>query len=421
MTAINRKEIADGVFFNSIKDNRFKTMKITANMIVPLTKENASANALLCGVLSHSCKAYPDFTELSRKLSSLYGADLGVSVKKIGDNQLLRISASGLDDRYAFDGDSVAEELSELLCNVIFKPNLTDDEFPSVEVEQEKHQLLDVIDSEFNDKRIYANNRLVEIMCADEVFGLKRYGTAEKIRECNAKSLYNTWQNLLKTAKFEIMYVGETSPDLAEAVFTKAFDGIDRQTQTVETEIIRSAENAKHISEEMELSQSKLVMGFRAGTAIPDTDVNATRLMCAILGGTASSKLFCNVREKQSLCYYCSSSYDRVKGIITVDSGVEAENIEKAEQGILNEIEDMKKGNITDFEIEAAKMAVVNSFRSTNDTVGGIESWYVNQIFDDKFRSIEEMSEAISSVTKEQVVASAQKMTLDTVYVLKNK
>lgn len=421
MTAINRKEIADGVFFNSIKDNRFKTMKITANMIVPLTKENASANALLCGVLSHSCKAYPDFTELSRKLSSLYGADLGVSVKKIGDNQLLRISASGLDDRYAFDGDSVAEELSELLCNVIFKPNLTDDEFPSVEVEQEKHQLLDVIDSEFNDKRIYANNRLVEIMCADEVFGLKRYGTAEKIRECTEKSLYNTWQNLLKTAKFEIMYVGETSPDLAEAVFTKAFDGIVRQTQTVETEIIRSAENAKHISEEMELSQSKLVMGFRAGTAIPDTDVNATRLMCAILGGTASSKLFCNVREKQSLCYYCSSSYDRVKGIITVDSGVEAENIEKAEQGILNEIEDMKKGNITDFEIEAAKMAVVNSFRSTNDTVGGIESWYVNQIFDDKFRSIEEMSEAISSVTKEQVVASAQKMTLDTVYVLKNK
>ena len=421
MTAINRKEIADGVFFNSIKDNRFKTMKITANMIVPLTKENVSANALLCGVLSHSCKAYPDFTELSRKLSSLYGADLGVSVKKIGDNQLLRISASGLDDRYAFDGDSVTQELSELLCNVIFKPNLTDNEFPSVEVEQEKRQLLDVIDSEFNDKRIYANGQLIKNMCEDEVFGIKRYGTAEKIRECTPKSLYNTWQNLLKTARFEIMYVGETSPDLAEEVFTKAFEGIDRQPQTVETEIIRSADNAKHISEEMELSQSKLVMGFRAGTAIPDDEVNATRLMCAILGGTASSKLFCNVREKQSLCYYCSSGYDRVKGIITVDSGVEAENIEKAEQGILNEIEEMKKGNITDFEIEAAKMAVVNSFCSTNDTVGGIESWYVNQLFDDKFRSIEEMSEAINSVTKEQVVDVARKMTLDTVYVLKNK
>lgn len=421
MTAINRKEIAKGVYFNSIKDSRFKTMKITANLIVPLTKDDASANALLCGVLSHSCKKYPDFTELSRKLSSLYGADLGTSVKKIGDNQVLRISASGLDDRYAFEGDSVAQELSSLLCNVIFEPNLIDNEFPKTDVEQEKRQLLDVIDSEFNDKRIYANSQLVKNMCAGEVFGIKRYGTAEKINECSPQSLYNTWKKLLNTAKFEIMYVGESSPSKAEEVFANAFSGIERQPQSANTEIIRKAEKSKHISEEMELSQSKLVMGFRAGTAIPDAAVNATRLMCAILGGTASSKLFCNVREKQSLCYYCSSSYDRIKGIITVDSGVEGDNIEKAEQGILNEIEEMKKGNITDFEMEATKMAIVNSFYSTNDTVGGIEAWYINQLFDDKFRSVEEMSDEINAVTKEQVVAAAQKITLDTVYVLKNK
>lgn len=421
MTAINRNEIAEGVFFNSINDNRFKTMKITANLIVPLTKESASANALLCGVLSHSCKAYPDFTELSRKLSSLYGADLGTTVKKIGDNQVLRITASALDDRYAFEGDSVAQELSELLCNVIFEPNLINNEFPKTDVEQERRQLLDVIDSEFNDKRIYANSKLVENMCADEIFGIKRYGTADKIRECTQKSLYDTWKNLLKTAKFEIMYVGESSPSKVEEVFRNAFKDIERQPLSVNTEVVRTANEPKYICEEMEVSQSKLVMGFRAGTAIPDDDVNASRLMCAILGGTANSKLFCNVREKQSLCYYCSSSYDRVKGIITVDSGVEGDNIEKAQQGILNEIEEMKKGNITDFEMEATKMAIVNSFYSTNDTVGGIEAWYINQLFDDKFRTIEEMSNAINAVTKEQVVAAAQKITLDTVFVLKNK
>lgn len=421
MTAINREKIAKGVFFNSVRDNRFKTMKITANLIVPLTKENASANALLCGVLSHSCKAYPDFTELSRKLSSLYGADLGTSVKKIGDNQVLRITASGLDDRYAFDGDSVARELSELLCNVIFEPNLTNDEFPKTDVEQEKRQLLDVIDSEFNDKRIYANSQLVANMCADEVFGIKRYGTADKIKECTEQSLVDTWKNLLKTAKFEIMYVGDSSPDLAEEVFAKAFEGIERQPQAVTTEIVRKADSSKHICEEMDLSQSKLVMGFRTGTAIPDKDVNAVRLMCAILGGTANSKLFCNVREKQSLCYYCSSIYDRIKGIITVDSGVEGDNIEKAEQGILNEIEEMKKGNISDFEMEATKMAVINSFYSTNDTVGGIEAWYFSQLFDDRFRTMEEMANEVNAVTKEQVVEAARNITLDTVYVLKNK
>lgn len=421
MSDINRKEIAKSVFFNSIKDNRFKTMKITANLVVPLTKENASANALLCGVLSHSCKAYPDFTELSRKLASLYGAELTSSVKKLGDNQVLRICASALDDRYALDGESVAREISALLCNVIFEPNLVNDEFPKTDVEQEKRQLLDVIDSEFNDKRIYANSQMINNMCADEVFGIKRYGTAEKIKECTSQSLFHTWKNLLKTAKFEIMYVGESSPDLAEEVFAKAFEYIERQPQSVTTEVVRKACNPKHICEEMELSQSKLVMGFRAGTAIPDKEVNATRLMCAILGGTANSKLFCNVREKQSLCYYCSSTYDRAKGIVIVDSGVEGDNLEKAEQGILNEIEEMKKGNISDFEMEATKMAVINSFYSTNDTVGGIEAWYFTQIFDGRFRTMEEMANEINAVTKEQVIESARRITLDTVYVLKNK
>lgn len=421
MNSINRKQLVDGVFFSSVKDSRFKTMKITANLIVPLSAETASANALLCGVLSRSCKAYPDFTKLSKKLSSLYGADLNVSVRKTGDRQVLSLSASGLDDRYALLGESIARELSLLLCSVIFEPNLENNSFVESEVEQERRQLLDLIDSEFNDKRIYANSQLVKNMCANEVFGIKRYGTAEKIKEVTPSSLYDTWQNLLRTAIFEIMYIGDSPSEKAEEVFSNAFAEINRTPAEVTTEIVRSVDKIKRVSEEMDLSQSKLVIGFRTACAVPDKEVNATRLMCAILGGTASSKLFCNVREKQSLCYYCASRYNRHKGILTVDSGVEGENIEKAEQGILKEIADMKKGEITDFEIEATKMAVINSFYSSNDTVSGIESWYSSQLFDDSFKSIEELSEEINSVTKEEIVKAAQKLTLDTVYVLKNK
>lgn len=421
MNSINRKQLADGVFFSSIKDSRFKTMKITANMIVPLSEETASANALLCGVLSRSCKAYPDFTRLSKKLSSLYGADINASVQKVGDRQMLSISATGLDDRYALTDESIARELSLLLCGVIFEPNLENNAFVESEVEQERRQLLDIIDSEFNDKRIYANSQLIKNMCSNEVYGLKRYGTAEKIKEATPTSLYQTWESLLKTAVFEIMYIGDSSSEKAEEVFCNAFKNIDRAPATITTEIVRSVDEIKRVTEEMELSQSKMVIGFRTACAVPDKEVNATRLMCAILGGTANSKLFCNVREKQSLCYYCSSKYNRHKGILMVDSGVEGDNIEKAEKGILNEIADMKKGIISDFEIEATKMAVINSFYSSNDTVGGIEAWYSSQLFDDKFKSIEELSEEINAVTKEEIVKAAQKLTLDTVYVLKNK
>lgn len=421
MDSIKRKEIANGVFFNSIKDSRFKTMRISANALVPLSADAASSNALLFGVLSRSCKAYPDFTVLSKKLSSLYGADLTVSVRKAGDCQALTITASGLDDRYAFEGESVARELSLLLCSVIFEPNVTDGAFDEGEVEQERRQLLDVIDSEFNDKRIYANDRLIKNMCANEVFGLNRYGTAEKIKEATVQSLYSVWQNLLKNAKFEIMFIGDSASEKAEEVFKNAFSKVQREPYKLSTQVVRSAETVKHITEEMELSQSKLVMGFRTDIAVPDKEVNAARLMCAILGGTANSKLFCNVREKQSLCYYCAARYDKLKGIMTIDSGVEGNNINKAEKAILKEVEDMKNGKITDFEMDSTKLAVVNSFRATNDTVSGIESWYANQLFEGDFKSIEQVSAEINEVTKEQIVKAAQRLTLDTVYVLKNK
>ena len=421
MDSIKRKEIANGVFFNSIKDSRFKTMRISANALVPLSADAASSNALLFGVLSRSCKAYPDFTVLSKKLSSLYGADLTVSVRKAGDCQALTITASGLDDRYAFEGESVARELSLLLCSVIFEPNVTHGAFDEGEVEQERRQLLDVIDSEFNDKRIYANDRLIKNMCANEVFGLNRYGTAEKIKEATVQSLYSVWQNLLKNAKFEIMFIGDSASEKAEEVFKNAFSKVQREPYKLSTQVVRSAETVKHISEEMELSQSKLVMGFRTDIAVPDKEVNAARLMCAILGGTANSKLFCNVREKQSLCYYCAARYDKLKGIMTIDSGVEGDNINKAEKAILKEVEDMKNGKITDFEMDSTKLAVVNSFRATNDTVSGIESWYANQLFEGDFKSIEQVSAEINEVTKEQIVKAAQRLTLDTVYVLKNK
>ena len=383
MSSINRLNIAEGVYFNSVRDSRFKTMKLSANLFVPLSAETASANALLAGVLSRSCKAYPDFTALSRKLSALYGAELSVSTTKVGENQVISVSASGLDDRYALDGDSIAAELSALLCGVIFEPNVKDDAFVSEEVEQERRQLLDVIDSEYNEKRIYANGRMIEIMCADEVFGVKRYGTAEKIKETTAQSLYLTWQNLLKTAVIEIMYIGDSAPDKAVEVFTETFSKMNRQPAKLHTEVIREAGEIKRETEAVDVSQAKLVMGFRAGVAVPEKEITATALMCAI---------------------------DKHKGVVVIDSGVETENVEKLERGILKEVEDMKNGVISDFEIDSTKMAMINVYQSSNDTVSGIEAWYSSQLLQDGFKTIEEACAKINAVTKEEIVAAANKL-----------
>ncbi len=419
MNPVKQLELADGVVFNSISDNRFKTMKLTANIFLPLDEENVSANALLCYVLVRCCKKYPDMLTMSRKLGSLYGAEVNGSVSKMGDMQCLKIDIGGLCDRYAIGGEKISEELSKLLCEVIFNPKVENGKFCESDMLQEKRQIFDMIDSDFNDKRVYASQRLTEIMCADEVYGLKWCGTKEWLDEVTPERLYKAWENMLNTAHFEFTFVGESNPDNAAAVIKNSFKEINRNPVDLSTDVVYSVFEEKNVVEEMDVAQSKLEIGFRTACAEPESETVATRLMSVILGGTASSKLFNNVREKKSLCYYCMSRYFRLKGIMVVESGVETANIEAAKKAILAEIEDMKNGKISDFEINSAKLAVINSTLGVTDTVTGLATWYSSQIMDASVDTPEEACRKIEAVTKEDIVKAADKLMLDTIYVLK--
>ena len=413
-----RVEISDAVAFNSIKENRFKTMRISVTAFLPLSKETAAQNALMSLVMTRSCDKYPDFTLLSKKLSYLYGASLSSGFHKMGDVQALTFSISGIDDRYALDDEVISIELSNLLCDVVFNPFVKDNAFDAAECEQERRQLIDMIDSEFNEKRIYANQKALSIMCADEAYGIRRYGDKESVSALSAADLYTAWAQMLSSARFEIIFVGECDSTNALEVFKERFSKINRTPVALKTDVKLSADNVKYENEDMELSQSKMILGFRTAVAEPDDDTMATRLMCAVLGGTAHSKLFCNVREKLSLCYYCSSSYIRSKGIMLIESGVESDNIEKAKEAILGEIKAMQDGDITDEEIKAAKMSMANSFNSACDTVSGIDSYYLSQMLDATVYTPQEAVDKINSITKEDVIRCANKLSLDTVFTL---
>ena len=414
------QEIYEGVVFNSISVTRFKTMKLAVNIFQPLNEETAAVNALLCYMLVRCCKKYPDFTTLSKKLGSLYGAELNGSVSKMGDMQCLNISVSGLDDRYALDGECVSEQLSELLCEVLFNPKVENGCFDEADMLQEKRQLLGMIDSEFNDKRTYASQRLIEIMCADELYGVNRCGTKEQINALTTADVYKAWQDMLKNAHFEFTYVGGSNPEKAIGIIDNSFKEIKRTPIELSNDVVYTVPKENEIVEEMDVAQSKLEIGVRTACAEPEKEATATRVMCAILGGTATSKLFTNVREKKSLCYYCMSRFYRLKGIMVIESGVETANIEAAKSAILNEIEEMKNGNISDFEINSAKLAIVNSFRSIVDTVTGITSWYSTQLMDASVDTPEQAAAKINAVTKDEIIAAANKLQLDTVYVLKS-
>ncbi len=419
MNPMKQIELADGVVFNSIYDNRFKTMKLVANIFLPLSEETASVNALLCYVLVRCCKKYPDMVKMSRKLGSLYGAEVNGSVSKMGDMQCLKIDIGGLSDKYAINNEKISTELSQLLCEVIFNPKIIDGKFDEDDMLQEKRQILDMIDSEFNDKRVYASQRLAEIMCADEVYGIKWCGTKAQIEAVTPEDLYKAWLNMLKTAHFEITFVGESNPDEAADVIKNSFKEISRDSVELSTDVVYSVFEVKNVVEQMDVAQSKLEIGFRTACAEPEPETSATRLMSVILGGTASSKLFNNVREKKSLCYYCMARFQRLKGIMVIESGVETANIEAAKEAILAEVEDMKNGIISDFEINSAKLAIINSTLGVTDTVTGLSSWYSSQVMDAEVDTPEQACKKIEAVTKDDIVAAANKLALDTVFVLK--
>ena len=412
--------VAPGVNFNVIKDGRFKTGRASVALFRPLDDAQVCANAVLPFLLSKSCSKYKDFTSIHRYLDELYGASVGADVSKLGEIQVLSISSSFLADDYALSKEKISEKITNLLCEMLFDPIIVNGAFSTELLDQEKRQLVDLIESEFNDKRIYSKNKCQELMCEGERFGINKYGTKSGVEGLSEPEVFEIWKENLKSSRIELTLLGNVKDhQFALDAFRNKFKELERTNiKECKTEIIRECKSVRNFAENISLSQSKLVMGFRTGIAGKDKNTMAMRLAVAIFGATPHCKLFLNVREKYSLCYYCSAKYDRHKGIMLVESGVESKNIERAKEEILNQLNDVKKGNFTDDDINNIKRSLSNMYRTIGDYLSSIESFYVSQIFDENKLSTDEFIEKLDKVTKEEIVDAANKIYLDTVYTL---
>lgn len=414
MADIKTFKISDGVNLKCYCDDSFKTIRISVNMMIPLSGDTAAKYGILPALVSRATKEYPDYTALQQKLSSLYGAYLDSCVSKIGEFQLLTIAAGGISSKYAFDKEDMVKELSELLFSVIFSPFKDETGlFPEDGFEQEKRQILEVFDSEFNDKIFYARRKCMEIAFSGEPEGINRYGEREDIENLKREDLTKAWEEVLNNSHFEVFALGNFEPDVS--IFESAFNGYGKPLTARCPKFVKRP--VETVTEEMQLSQSKLVMAMKVDTNAKE--ILLYKLFSAVFGGTASSKLFVNVREKMSLCYYCSSRMDSSTNMLIVESGVETENIEKTRDAIIEQLEDIKNGNVTDDELMAAKLALRNSYSSISDSLHATESWYLSQTFFGELKNPEEMANKVMTYSKEDIVGAAKKVNLDTVFILR--
>lgn len=403
----------------SYHTDRFKTGILSVNLVVPLAG-NVAEKSLLPSLLCASCAEYPDLLSLNRRLAELYGAELTPSASKHGENLVLRITMTMIGDRFALDGESISVECARLLCKALFEPNVENGAFRPDEVAREKRIRLDRIEALKSSKRAYAQKQMLELMCADEAYSLSVLGEEEDISALTPEQLYASWQDLLKTAFVQLQVVGDLEVEPITALFREYFDRVeDRHVVRGETVVIPFAKTVKRGEEEQDIAQSKLVMGFRCGMHEPFENYAAMRTFTDLFGGGTYSRLFVNVREKQSLCYYCAARLTAAKGILTVQSGVETENAERAEKEIRKQLDEMKAGGVTAEDLEKSKRSMEDFFLSVFDTPEELDGWLFSQVTDDEFQTPEDLVADMKEVTVEQVIEMANNISLDTVFLLK--
>lgn len=416
---LKREQIADGIYFGSIADSRFKTNLLTLNLTVPLARETVTENALLPLVLEKCWEEAPTNRQLSRQLARLYGASVGSGSMKLGNSQVLTLSYSAIDSAYALNGEDLLAEGARILTGLLFRPVLKDGLLEPENLALQVQYLIDSIEAEINEKRSYAVGQTIKRMFEGEPAGLPRLGFAEDARDITPASETAAYERVLREAQVEILHVGMGDPSAAREIFAAAFAGKERRPAGLVPLALGTAPGTpRQETEEKPVAQSKLCLGFRTGVDARSPRLPALRLMCAVLGGCTTSKLFLNVREKRSLCYYCASRIDRIRGIMLIDSGVDREKVEEAKEAILNELEAVRRGDFTGEELEFARLSLQNSFRSVGDSASGLDSFYLTQTLLGIPETPEDQGEQLAGVTREMVMEAARGVTLDTVYLL---
>ena len=414
-------DLMPGVTLRTYPDRRFKQGCLTFQIVRPMRAEEAAMNALFPAVLLRGTEKHRDLRDITLRLDELYGASVGALVRRVGDYQTTGLSCGFIEDRFCIPGDQVLAPMIDFIRELLFEPILEEGGFCKSFVESEKKNLIATIESELNDKRVYAMGRMVKTMCKADSYGVPRLGDAESAAAIDPVTLYEHYQKILKESRIDIFYVGSAKLEDIAAMVMPLLQAIDRNYQPLPGQTPFQDAGGADVVEEMDVTQGKLCMGFVTPITNRDCDFVPMQLMNTIFGAGMTSKLFVNVREKLSLCYSVGSGYYGSKGIVTVSAGIDFDKEQQTREEILRQLKAMQEGDISKQELTAAKEALLSSLRGTHDSPGSIEGFYATSALSGLRLTPAAYMEAIYAVTVDQVVAAAQTVNLHTTYFLKGE
>lgn len=424
MQQITRKKINGRVNLTCVSTPKFKRTVLRLALLLPLGGENAALYAALPHVLRRGTAQLPDLRAVGSALDELYGARIEAIVRKQGETLALGFIADCIDEQYASGAEGLTAKVIRFLTEFLYQPALSESIFRAEDTEGEKINLLARIAARENDPRLYAVYRLTELMCEKERYGASALGTTEQAEQITPEALYRAYCSILKETRIELFYCGPMQPDTVEALFTDTpLSAATGAVSLPQTEIISyPTAPPREIIEDKKVLQGKLALGFRTGGAsLWNGDPAAYWTFQTLYGNSTSSKLFLNVREKKSLCYYANAQFIPLKGLLLVSSGIENKNFKAARDEILRQLELCRQGEISEMELETARSALQTNWRVMLDDPLALENYWLGQAVTGALITPEERIEQLAAVTLEQVAQAARNTALDTVYFMKGE
>ena len=416
-----KKEIKKGIKLHVLNTDKFKTNLVAVFLTTKLERETVTSNALISAVLRRGSHTLKTQEEISKQLEELYGASFDCGIDKTGDNQVLKFYIESINDTFLTQSnENILKKSIENILDIIFNPLIENNAFKKEYVEQEKNNMKLRIEGRIDNKRRYALDRCIEEMYKGKPFGLYRFGYVEDLKNINEVNLYERYQQLMKQCKIDIFVSGNVNEEVENIITeNQNIKKLEEREPSYNTESEKNTVKQGKKIEKMDVMQGKLVVGLDVNSQNEDEKYNVM-IYNTILGGSANSKIFQNVREKANLAYVASSRYFRYKDNIFVNCGIEISNYEKALNLIKEQLKDMKNGNFTEEEVENAKKAIISSIKTIDDEQDTSITYYFGQEMSGNQKSVDEYIERIGEVTKENVVQVAKQVEINTIYFLRN-
>ena len=415
------KTIKKGIKLHILNTDKFKTNLVAVFLTTKLKKETVTPNALISAILRRGTNNLKTQEEISKQLEELYGASFDCGIDKTGDNQVLKFYIQTINDDYIpQQEENMLKTSIENIFDIVFNPLTEKEGFKKEYVEQEKKNMKQRIEGRVDNKARYALDRCIEEMYKDKPYGLYKFGDVNSLENIDENNLYKTYEKLIDECKIDIFISGNINDEVEDIIKeNENIKKLKERDAKYNTTSEKPEDKKGEVTEKMSVTQGKLVMGLDLNIQNED-EKYYTLVYNNILGGSANSKIFQNVREKASLAYSAGSSYFKYKNNIFINCGIEISNYEKAVELIKEQIEDMKNNNFTDEEFENAKNSIIATIKTIDDEQDTLIIYYFGQELSNNKNTIEDYIKKIEETKREDVLNIANKVEINTIYFLRD-